>query len=139
MNDARAASLPEDAPGDLCGAPVEIALRELLSAPLDDAALAVLQRYQRKLDIGRKLLQRYVGDLGAAQSEQEISPQAYASLAQAFAMLAGCETSDHEMSRARMLRYVNSAFNCVDKLDVSLPLVGSLLARLEGLAREASR
>lgn len=132
------AALPEGALGDLGGAPVEIALRELLSAPLDVAALGLLHRYQRKLDIGRKLVQRYAHDLGAAQSEREISPEAYVALAQAFALLAEREAGDDESSRSRLLRYVNSAFNCVDRLDASASPVTRLVARLEGLARETS-
>lgn len=131
--------LPEVVVGDLGDAPVELELRELLSSPLDEATLGLLHRYQRKLDIGRKLVQRYADGLGAAQSEQEISRPAYLALAQAFAMLAGRETGAEEASRARLLRYVNSAFNCVDKLGASGPQVAGLHARLDALAVEASR
>ena len=138
MSEAQAALLPQDALGDLGGAPVEAALRQLLSGPLDEAALGLLHRYQRKLDIGRKLVQRYADGLGAAQSEQEISRPAYLALAHAFGTLASREAGVDEASRARRLRYVNSACNCVDKLDASASQVAGLQARLDALALEAS-
>lgn len=139
MSDVQAALLPAAAFGYLGGAPVEIALRELLSAPLDGATLGTLHRYQRKLDIGRKLVQRYADDLGAAQSELEISPEAYGALAQAFAVLAEREAGDDEALRARRLRYVNSAFNCFDRLAAPGAQLLTFLTRLDGLALEASR
>lgn len=140
----QAALLPAGAFGDIGGSPVEIVLRELLSAPLESApldsiALGLLHRYQRKLDIGRKLVQRYAEDLGVAQSEQEISREAYCALAQAFALLAEREACDDEASRARVLRYVNSAFHCVDRLGAPGPQLSVLQSRLDRLALEATQ
>ncbi|MBI3345965.1 MAG: hypothetical protein HY020_02000 [Burkholderiales bacterium] len=127
---------PLDDLGDFGNAPVELALYELLSGPLDAAALKLLHRYQRKLDISRKLVQRYADDLGAAMSEREVSRPTYLGLARTFAAMAAREPGDDEDSRARLLRYVNSAFNCVDKLDVSDPYVADLQSRLDLLASE---
>ena len=127
---------------DLGEAPVEVSIRELLSGPGDEVALRRLQAYQRKLDIGRKLVQRYADDLGAPMSGEEISPAAYLALAGAFATLAARETSDDEVARAWRLRCVNSAFNCLNRVDDRAPQaarLADLRSRLDLLATEAAR
>lgn len=143
--------MPATAPGplakpgsldDLGGSPVEMLIRELLTTPLDEAARMRLQALQRKLDIGRRLVQRYADNLGAALGDEEISPRAYQALAEGFTTLATCEVGADESTRGVRLRLVNSAFNCLDKLDERGPQadrLAELRSRLERLATEVAQ
>lgn len=97
--------------------PVERDLAEMLAEPPSGGLRGHrLERYQRKVDVARSLKVAYDDEIRAPLSDEEISCDAYLALGLVFAKIASCEPCDSELSRARVLRWVNSAFNCLDHL-----------------------
>jgi hypothetical protein len=139
VTDAQASPTPRSTVRNLGCTSVGAALHVLLTAALDGDSLELLHRYQHKLRIDHKLVRRYAVKFGAALSEDVASPETYGSLAQAFALHAEREPDGDETSRARKLRYTNSAFNCIDTLKASNSDVARLLARLDALTEKVSR
>ena|SRR6218665_1196044 len=128
---------------DFGDSPVESSIRELLAGAVNEDSLDQLHRYQRKLDITRRLLRSYANGLGQATTDKEISSAAYLAVAQALAGLASREAVHTEDSRARLLRYVNSAFNSLDRVKDPEVREGedfaTLLRKLDQLAVDVVR
>jgi len=84
----------------------------LAEGGLPDGASRQL-RYQRKIDITHRIAAAYDGVVGRPLTEQSISGDGYLALALVFMRSAG-EASQPAAAR---LRWINSAFNCLDQID----------------------
>jgi hypothetical protein len=94
--------------------PVERDIATLLAGPANDPRSAFrLGRYQRKIDVARRVMAAYDDEIGKPTRPDEISTEGYLGLALVFMHAAVEEDGVGEGSRAKLLRWVNSAANCV--------------------------
>jgi len=73
-----------------------------------------LQRYQRKIDVAHKVFAAYDERIEKAIDPTPITPGGYLALALVFLAAARREAGIDEVSRARLLGWVNSACNALD-------------------------
>jgi hypothetical protein len=73
-----------------------------------------LHRYHRKIDVTHRVMAAYDDMIVKATSAETLSAHGYLGLALVFVDAARRETFVDEASRARVLQWVNSAFNCLD-------------------------
>ena len=73
-----------------------------------------LHRYQRKIDVARKVFAAYDERIEKAIDTTPITPGGYLALALVFLAAARREDGVDEASRARLLAWLNSACNALD-------------------------
>jgi hypothetical protein len=122
--------------------PVERDIAGLLegASEIGQAEAFRLQRYHRKVDVAHKLMAAYDERIDKATSAETVSGDGYLGLAIAFIEAARRLSGSDEGSRADILRWVNSAFNCLDlakPLDPVVPL-GDVESELLDLVRTGS-
>lgn len=120
--------------------PVERDIADLLSGlsvPHENTSFR-LQRYQRKIDVAHRVMAAYDERIDKAMSTQTISSEGYLGLALVFMQAALREPGCDEASRANTLRWVNSAFNCLDhtKLVSDMFALGDVNVELQALVRK---
>jgi hypothetical protein len=98
--------------------PVERDIAELLhsASRLDELSIFRMRRYQRKIDVARRIMTTYDDQIDKAITTQTISSDGYLGLALVFSEAARREPGNDEISRANLLGWVNSAFNCMDRM-----------------------
>lgn len=97
--------------------PVERDIAAWLSrSPLegDEGDSFRFKRYQRKIDVAHRLMTAYDDRIEKAASASAVSSECYLGLALVFIHAAGHEAGANETSRANILRWTNSAVNCLD-------------------------
>lgn len=99
-----------------------------------------LHRYHRKIDVAHKLMQAYDERIDKATSSSTVSGEGYLGMALVFIQAARQESCITELSRANTLRWVNSAFNCLDHVTTqgAAAAMGATDAELQTLLRRAS-
>ena len=99
-----------------------------------------LQRYHRKVDVAHKLMHSYDERIDKATSSSTVSAEGYLGMARVFIEAARQESCLTELSRANTLRWVNSAFNCLDHVTAqgAVTAMGATDAELQALLRRAS-
>lgn len=124
--------------------PVERDIAALLShlpvSARDDDAFR-LQRYHRKIDVAHKLMAAYDDRIERAMSAATVSSDGYMGLAFLFVGAAHQESGVDDASRANILRWANSAFNCLDHVEARDAGVATqgLDAELRALVRKGSK
>ena len=95
--------------------PVERDIAFMLSrVDYDQAAAFRLKRYQRKIDVARRVMTAYDDSIDKATGTDMLSNDGYLGLALVFVRAAWHDAGPDETSRARLLRWTNSASNCLD-------------------------
>jgi hypothetical protein len=137
MSQPQSISLQERLAASL--SPVERDVAALLSCfPLAGDADGVfrLQRYHRKIDVAHKLMAAYDERIDKATATSTVSSDCYLGLAMVFIQAAHHESGPNEATRANALRWVNSAFNCLDH--VNTKDARDMDAELQALLRKGS-
>lgn len=83
---------------------------------LDRSDTFRVQRYHRKIDVAHKVMAAYDEQIDKATTGQTISSDGYLCLALLFLKAAQYEQCDDASSRSKLLRWVNSACNCLDQI-----------------------
>jgi len=98
--------------------PVERDIASLLSRlpAWDQADTFRVQRYHRKIDVAHKVMAAYDAQIDKAVTGLAISSDGYLGLALLFLKAAQYEQCGDENSRSKLLRWVNSACNCLDQI-----------------------
>lgn len=123
--------------------PVERDIADLLdgASVLCEGGAFRIQRYHRKIDVARRVMAAYDDRIDKATTAQTVSRDGYLGLTLVFIEAARREPGCDETSRARLLRWVNSAFNCMDRIeqaDRNGPL-GEIDLELQALLRKGSQ
>lgn len=123
--------------------PVERDIAAWLShSPLDgdEGDAFRFKRYQRKIDVAHKLMTAYDDRIDKATSASAVSSECYLGLARVFIHAARHETGANETSRANILRWANSAVNCLDHVSPqdAVLVATDMDAELQGLFHKGS-
>ena len=124
--------------------PVERDIAAWLSrSPLDgdEGDAFRFNRYQRKIDVAHRLMTAYDDRIDKATSASAVSTECYLGLARVFIHAASHEPGTNETSRANILRWANSAVNCLDHVNPqdAVLVATDMDAELQGLFRKGSR
>ena len=99
------------------------------------------KRYHRKIDVAHRLMKAYDDQIEKATSNLHVSSEGYQGLAWVFIQAARQESGSSETSRANVLRWANSAVNCLDFMRNHCAVIAAvdMDAELQGLFHKGSQ